>query len=227
MRLRRQRRADPFDGLLDDPGTLRAAHAALSSAAGADRWPYAAAVGTGTVMVHMAGAEAAEPPHPWRATGESRLWIADWNVTRFPSSPDIHPVALGHSRERIVFIDAARAPGPIVVAGSPETAGPVCELLAAQLPPGAVTDREVDGAHWPLVVQDGVLYLVGLPVAHTFSYAHAVKVATMLRGTARPARDHAAAGDAGQDVDVEEWLRHVKEVAETALERRTPGARGR
>jgi hypothetical protein len=243
VRLRRHRRAHPLDTLLGDPGTIDAAVGALAATGGSDRRPYAVAVGRNAVMVHLAAPVVTEPPHPWRATRDPRLWVADRAGIQPPSDAAACPVAVGYSGEAVVFVDAARAPGPIVVTGAPDTAGAICETLAAQLPDGAVTDREVDGPHWPLIVQDGALYLVGLPVALPFSYRHALQVVSLVQAAARTARDRVAEAtpeetapaeavppeavppDEG-DVDVETWIRHVKEAAETALAR-TAGSRWR
>jgi hypothetical protein len=175
----------PPGTLLRDPGTVRCALSALTTTDGtAHWWPYAAAVGSDHVMVHLAGTQIPEPVEPWSAGPDPHIWIADRGAVGQPPPPDVRPLLIGHTDDKIVFLDAARAPGPITVTGPPDEAGQLYDLLAAQLPEQALSDREIDTTHWPISVGGGTINLVGLPVAFAFSYEDALHAANFMRAVA-------------------------------------------
>lgn len=79
------------------------------------------------------------------------------------------PVLLGRYPNGFVYLDVARAPGPLAVRGAEPWAGWVRELLIAQLPAETqVLDgaAPVSGAHWPVEVNDqGTISVLGAAMA--------------------------------------------------------------
>ena len=180
-RPRRPARVRPPGVLLRDPDTVHRALSALSTTDGtAHWWPYAAAIATDHVMIHLAGAQIPEPIEPWLEGADPHIWVTD-RVADQPPHPAVRLLLIGHTIDKLVFLDAARAPGPITVTGQPGEAGPVYDLLAAQLPEQALSDREIDTTHWPISVQGGTISLVGLPIAFVFCYEDALQAANFMR----------------------------------------------
>ena len=161
----------PFDDLPADPaGVATATHGLLLAGAGPDWWPYAVLVSPDMVAVHLAGARCPAPKHPWRPGPDQRLWLSTRDEIRrtaeherlaqhaSTSGKGPRPVLLGVYDQGLVYIDAARAPGPLVVSGAEPWATKVRELLDMQLPSEAIVleqlPERLPETYWPIRVFD-------------------------------------------------------------------------
>jgi hypothetical protein len=170
-----------------DPTALAAAvQGLLLAGAGPDWWPYAVLVSPGIVAVYVAGAHCPQPVRPWEQGHEARLWIgARDEVRRTAEAERIgvdtssggkgpRPVLLGMYEGGFVYVDAARAPGPLLIAGAEPWAGRVRELLDAQLPSGAVLPAgaaSTPAAYWPIQVDAShTISLLGTAMARVVRY---------------------------------------------------------
>ena len=159
----------PRDTPAADPTAVATAtYGLLLAGAGPDWWPYAVLVSPGMVAVHLAGAHCPAPTQPWRTGPDPRLWLStrdeirraaqDERLVHDPSAgaKGTRPVLLGVYEQGLVYIDVARAPGPLVVSGAEPWATKVRELLDMQLPPGALVAEQVPerlpDAYWPIRV---------------------------------------------------------------------------
>lgn len=181
---RRERRAlrPPLDVLLEDPETFRAAADAFARAERPDEpsWPYVAAVGLERVALRWAALTTPEPEPPWRTESDTRLWTAD----RADLAPDpvpagaTRPLVIGEYLDSVVFLNTSRAPGPIVVEGDGDGAERLRELISQQLPGYRPEGIEL-GAWWPMHVEDGAIYLLGLALATVPAPARARRAAEL------------------------------------------------
>lgn len=177
--------------LLGDPGTVYAAvdAFALVERREAVSWPFVASVGPRTVTLRWAGGASAvpEPEAPWRVGHDARVWIAERDEVGVGGPVVSQPVpdsvlVIGHFQESVVFVNASRAPGPIVVGGgSSGAAGLLRELLTRQAQmvrpadlvsgdaPHDGNDVGPRGAWWPVEVEGDAVVLLGLAIARMFS----------------------------------------------------------
>jgi len=237
-RLWQRRREEPrtLDALLGDPDTVDAAECAFAAAGQDDApwWPCAALVGLETVTVRLAGLKVPEPAAPWRAEHEPHVWTADRSelaeVEPGETGRRLGPgrlLVIGRYQDSVVFIDTTRAAGPLEVAGEPEQAERVRELIAGQLRGHPTDARAPGGAHWPVEVRDDIIVLIGLAVASVLSEEDSrLACDLMLRAanrtpSSRLGRPESSAsappdGEPGQQEAMDAWLRQVKEAAARA-----------
>jgi hypothetical protein len=159
----------PQDTPPPDPAALPiATYGLLLAGAGPDWWPYAVLVSPDVVALHLAGAQCPAPEQPWRAGPDPRLWLSTRDeilraaeheqLVQDPSARQqgTRPVLLGVYGQGFVYIDVARAPGPLVVSGAEPWATKVRELLALQLSPDALVHGQIPewlpDAYWPIRV---------------------------------------------------------------------------
>jgi hypothetical protein len=169
-----------------DPTALTAAaRSLLLAGAGPDWWPYAVLVSPTLVAVHLAGAHCPKPAPPWQPGPDERLWIGDREEVRRTAEAEgisvdasaakgPRPVLLGMYDGGFVYIDVARAPGPLLIAGAEPWATRVRELLDTQLPSGAVrpaTSESTPAAYWPIqVAASQTISLLGSAIARVLKY---------------------------------------------------------
>ena len=175
--------------------TFRAAADAFARTERPDEssWPYVAAVGLDRVAVRWAAVAAPEPEAPWRTGPDPRLWTADRADLAGLAAPQhaSRPLVIGEYLDSVVFLNTSRAPGPIVVEGAGEGAQRLRELISRQMPDGRADGVEF-GAWWPMQVEDGAIYLVGLALATLFAPARAEQAGALVIGAAlRPAPERA------------------------------------
>ena len=155
-----------------DPAAVAiATHALLLAGAGPDWWPYAVLVSPEMVAVHLAGANCPAPRTPWRPGPDPRLWLgirdeirrtAEYErLAHDPATAEKgpRPVLLGVYQQGLVYIDVARAPGPLVVSGAEPWAAKVRDLLDSQLSSEALVHEQqperLPDTYWPIRVFDG------------------------------------------------------------------------
>jgi hypothetical protein len=220
----------PLELLLGDPGTVHAAAVAfeLAERPEAAAWPIVAAVGPDTVTLRWAGVAATvpEPEAPWRTGHDARVWVAardeigvDGTVAVQTSASAV--LVIGQFKDSMVFVNTSRAPGPIVVGGSPGgEAGLLRELVARQrrmMRPASLNggddpadgdDAGPRGAWWPVETEGDVVVLLGLAIARTFT-ADEVRLACELMERAMAQdpehrRQPVAAGAEAEQTEVEQ-----------------------
>lgn len=159
---------------------MHAAHDAfaLAERPGSSAWPFVASVGPETVALRWAGASVPEPAEPWRLGFDARVWVADRDAVPDSAEARGTAVLIGWFEETLVFVNTARAPGPLAVDGDGQEAELLRELIALQTrpwlrqpiqPPGqAQTALGEVRVWWPLRVEQHAIQLFGLAVARTF-----------------------------------------------------------
>ena len=179
-RRRREERAPRLNSLLADPGLVHAAHDAFAVAErpGSSAWPFVASVGAQTVALRWAGAEVPEPPAPWRSGFDPRVWVADRTAVPDSAGTRGTAVLIGWFDDTLVFVNTARAPGPMAVDGDDEEAELLRELIALQTRPWTrpttqpTTQPQTALGEvriwWPMRVEQHAIQLFGLAVARTF-----------------------------------------------------------
>jgi hypothetical protein len=221
----------PLEVLLGDTATARAAADAFAQVESPDAmwWPLVASVGVQTVALRLGGLSVPEPAEPWRAGHDPRIWTADRAdlATSARSSPR-RPLVIGRTGDSVVFVDTARAPGPIIVLGDQGSSAEVRDLLARQSPGEPGGDPEPGAPCWPVEVEGETIVLLGLAVARVFSTAHRELAARLAAApdpmsaapesspvsAAVPAVDPAA-DPAPEALDA--WVRQVRQAAAAAL----------
>lgn len=178
----------PYSVLLADPRTFNCAFDVLTLAGGEEYWwPYAVAVSAQTAIVHLAGMRVPPPQPPWRLGHNPHVWIVDRGEVPPAPAGSAHsyrakPTVLGYYRNCLVFVDAARSQGSIMVAGDQEPAGRLRDLLAdqavlAQNPP----DEQSGSAHWTFEAADGIITLIDIALAWVFPVEDALRAAALVR----------------------------------------------
>ena len=208
----RRDRDQPLDDLPADPaGVVTATHGLLLAGAGPDWWPYAVLVSPDMVAVHLAGARCPAPKAPWRPGPDPRLWLSGREEIRrtaeherLPRSAPTsgkgpRPVLLGVYEQGLVYIDVARAPGPLVVSGAEPWATKVRELLDAQLTSEALvleqTPERLPDAYWPIRVFDAsTISMLGCALAGVVRFPELMRASmAQRRALALPPTPAAAA----------------------------------
>lgn len=205
---------EPLELLPPDPAAvITATHSLLLAGAGPDWWPYAVLVSPEMVAVHLAGAHCPAPRHPWRPGPDPRLWLSTRaeiqhaaeverlatvvaDMSRSAKGP--RPVLLGVYEDGRVYIDVARAPGPLVVTGPEPWVSKVRELLSAQLPSEALAPGDVPNtmseAYWPLRVLDAnTISMLGCALAGVVKYPELMQTSMAERRSLQPPTSPAAA----------------------------------
>jgi hypothetical protein len=207
-----------LDALLGDVDTVDTAESVFAALGRPDAtwWPCAAAVGAQTVTVRLAGLGIPEPEAPWHAGHGPQVWTAQrGELTRTrPDGPGLldrgRLLLVGCHQDSVVFIDTTRASGPLEVIGDSEQAERVRGLIDGQS-----RDRvaAAGGAHWPVEVGDGIVVVIGLPVAAVLSEPDTKLAAElMLRAAERIPPQDAAPEPREPDRDaLEDWMRQVRE----------------
>lgn len=205
---------EPLEILPPDPAAVTTAtHSLLLAGAGPDWWPYAVLVSPEMVAVHLAGAHCPAPRSPWRPGPDPRLWLSTRaeiqhaaeveqlatvvaDMSRSAKGP--RPVLLGVYEDGRVYIDVARAPGPLVVTGPEPWVSKVRELLGAQLPSESLASGDVPNttseAYWPLRVFDAdTISMLGCALAGVVKYPELMRTSMAERRSLLPPTSPAAA----------------------------------
>ena len=208
-----RRGTEPLDVLPPDPTAVATAtHGLLLAGAGPDWWPYAVLVSPDLVAVHLAGARCPAPRHPWHPGPEPRLWLSTraeiqraaeaerlgMAVDTSTSAKGPRPVLLGVYQDGRVYIDVARAPGPLVVSGPEPWVSKVRDLLGAQLPPEALVlgdaPNPMSEAYWPLrVVDPDTISMLGCALAGVVRFPELMRTSMAERRSLLPPTSPAAA----------------------------------
>ena len=204
---------EPLEVLPPDPAAVTTAtHCLLLAGAGPDWWPYAVLVSPEMVAVHLAGAHCPAPRQPWRPGPDPRLWLSTRaeiehaaeveqlatvvaDMSRSAKGP--RPVLLGVYEDGRVYIDVARAPGPLVVTGPEPWVSKVRELLSAQLPAEALSPGDAPNtmseAYWPLRVFDAhTISMLGCALAGVVKYPELMRTSMAERRSLQPPTSPAA-----------------------------------